>query len=339
MIDLIMSQQRLRLPINVPDGCDGPWMSDWIRSLPASYFAEMERILRSLYYAWVRDDSYFSQPAGFRDLCGHIFNRMQTATDIFVPWIRRYVDLGRAHILEVGCGTGSVTVVLSHCASSVLSIDIARNEVEIARRRCDLLAARPEIRVAPESWLKPNSGFDFGALFAGIDAVVCYAVIEHLTIDERLVLLRESWKHLPSGGHLIVFETPNRLMPTDWHSNWLPFSETLPDRLLSLYLPKSKRSGLPDGIVCRELDQMSALNVDRMCRWGRAASFHEFDIAIGLDQLKVIADGYSVGARSQDGFAADLLYEQALASIFDRLQPPVPRGFARPSLDFILEKP
>lgn len=334
-----MTKQPLRLPINVPDGCDDPWMSDWIRSLPASYFAEMERILRNLKYAWVRDDAYFSQPAAFKDLCGHIFNRMQTAHDIFVPWIRRYVDLGRANILEVGCGTGSATAVLLHCASSVLSIDIASNHMEIARTRCELLAARPELRVVPESWLKPNSGFDFGALFAGIDAVVCYAVIEHLTIDERLVLLRESWKHLPPAGHLIVFETPNRLMPTDWHSNWLPFSETLPDRLLSLYLPKSKRSDLPDSIVCRELDQMSSLNVDRMYRWGRAASFHEFDIAIGLDHLKVLADGYSAGARPQTGFSEDLAYERALAAIFDRLDPKVPRGFARPSLDLILQKP
>jgi hypothetical protein len=113
----------------------------------------------------------------------------------------------------------------------------------------------------------------------------------------------------------------------------------LPDARLSLYLPKSERSRIPDDIVCRELDQIGSLNVDRLYRWGRAASFHEFDIAIGLDHVKVAADSYSVGARPQRGFAADRAYEKALASIFDRLDPKVPRGFARPSLDFILQKP
>jgi hypothetical protein len=77
----------------------------------------------------------------------------------------------------------------------------------------------------------------------------------------------------------------------------------LPDARLSLYLPKSERSGIPDDIVCRELDQIGSLNVDRLYRWGRAAGFHEFDIAIGLDHVKVVADDYpsaldhSVGRR------------------------------------------
>jgi SAM-dependent methyltransferase len=61
---------------------------------------------------------------------------------------------------------------------------------------------------------------------AAVDLAVCNAVLEHIPPARRAVHLREAWRTLRPGGHLIVSETPNRLWPRDGHTTglwWVPY--------------------------------------------------------------------------------------------------------------------
>jgi predicted SAM-dependent methyltransferase len=44
-----------------------------------------------------------------------------------------------------------------------------------------------------------------------ISAIIFFAVLEHMTWEERLTSLRAAWDLLQKGQHLIVIESPNRL--------------------------------------------------------------------------------------------------------------------------------
>jgi hypothetical protein len=50
----------------------------------------------------------------------------------------------------------------------------------------------------------------------------------------------------------------------------------------------------------------------------------------------VVLDGYSARSRHQANYKSDDAYEAALANIFAGLEPPVPKGFCRPSLELLL---
>jgi SAM-dependent methyltransferase len=271
-----------------------------------------------------------TDPRVFDKLCGELFIRMATSEATFVPWLKQHVPLDGATVVEIGAGSGSSTVPYAPLVRSVTAVDIDPTEAEHARERHRLLGVdNVRVEVLPGDWLEPGSTFDYGTLIAPADMVICYALLEHLKIDERLQMLRECWQHLRPGGYFVFFESPNRLMPFDWHSNLLPFSEILPDRLLAHYVTRSSRWNIPNGFA----DETT------MYRWGRGASFHEFDLAIGLGAFEVVADGYSPYARPQLYFRPHDALEAALHEVFDKQDPPIPHGFARPSLDLILHKP
>src|SRR3712207_2222896 len=108
-----------------------------------------------------------------------------------------------------------------------------------------------------------------------------------MSIPERLTSLREVWSVLRPGGILIVYETPNRLAWMDWHSFLLPFFHCLPDDLALRYAHKSPRKGFGvSGSTPNE--QLESLH-----RLGRGVSYHEFELALGWDQLTVLNDGFS----------------------------------------------
>ena len=60
------------------------------------------------------------------------------------------------------------------------------------------------------------------------DTVFANAVLEHIP-EPRAAFVREMWRILKPGGHLIINESPNKYVPIDWHTTgglwfvpWLP---------------------------------------------------------------------------------------------------------------------
>src|SRR5262249_55252570 len=128
----------------------------------------------------------------------------------------------------------------------------------------------------------------------------------------------------------VVYETPNRLNCFDWHSFLLPFFDSLPDGLAIAYADHSPRPFFkihPEGNL-----------VENLYRLGRGVSFHEFDLALGLEQLRAINDGFSSKLAHRSSLEHEP-FDLGLLDIFERYLPMVPQGFARPSLDLVIQKP
>ena len=113
-----------------------------------------------------------------------------------------------------------------------------------------------------------------------VDVFVLFAVLEHMTIDERLTTLALAADVLAPDGVIVVAETPNRLLWHDYHTTETPFFGMLPDELALQLADSIRREELgrqlvPDGV---ERDRQLLLT-----RFGRGVSHHEFEAVFGLD--------------------------------------------------------
>lgn len=320
-----------------------PPKSQAIQALPQAFFEEIGKALREDYFSWPGADQWLSTKDGHHAFCMNQYYRMGQALELVIPWITAAAPLGERRLLEIGCGTGSSTFALATAAGFLRAVDIkaapvaaARRRIQAGRKVADLCTV--EFLDLPADWLGPSRGFHAEALFKDrIDTVLLYAVLEHLLPLERIYLLREIWDRLPKNGLIITYETPNRLSVIDWHTSKLPFADILPDELTALYYSRSERADFPRRVRAR--NPLELENVSRVegFRFGRGVSFHEFELSIGLSNLRVVADGYSKSAGPRR-YRAYHDFEAALISVLATLNPPVARGFAFPSLDLVIAK-
>lgn len=120
--------------------------------------------------------------------------------------ITKYVSGGRA--LDLGCGLGEVSVLLSARGFSAVGLDESANAINALRQRF------PQVdwRCGLASELLPQLG--------QFDVITLYHVLEH--IPHPVEALREVMKALRPGG-IIVIEVPNmegrtaRRMGYKWH--------------------------------------------------------------------------------------------------------------------------
>ncbi len=77
-----------------------------------------------------------------------------------------------------------------------------------------------------------QTGYKPGLPFAdeSFDVVLANAVLEHIP-QPRGAYIRELWRVLRRGGHLIINETPNKYLPFDFHTTKLPLINWLPSRI------------------------------------------------------------------------------------------------------------
>ena len=104
----------------------------------------------------------------------------------------------------------------------------------------------------------------------------------------------------------------------------------LPPELLRAYIaPEQKFVELPAA-------ELSPPMIERLYRDGVGVSFHEFCLALSLSEFDVLADGDS--NPKQSWYIPSPAYEQALRQVLVEYKEPMPAGFSRPSLDFVLKK-
>jgi len=254
-------------------------------------------------------DAFVASDHGKRELRAHLEKRTRTDRKNVIPWIDRFVDLDRATVLEIGCGTGASTVA-------------------VARTRCALYELEVE--------LKTMNAVEIEAAFFDrhFDLIVFYASLEHMTLDERLRSLRSAWAMLPSHGLLCVVEAPNRLACIDDHTSLLPFFHWLPDELAMRYAPYSDREDF--GEHFRTLDDGSML---RFLRLGRGVSFHDFHLALD-GNLSVLTCLWMHGRTGRKrGPKWRRTHEGRHATLIRQACPEVHPAWFFPSLDLMIEKP
>jgi len=183
-----------------------------------------------------------------------MFLRDAFNTDGYVDAVSRALrimgSLQGKKILDVGCGWGGLSRVLTQCGAQVTMIDPHPPHVEIARLR------------VPEAAGMKGSGADLAAsgLTDGLfDHVFVYSVIEHVdmpadhrgdagpVLETQRKVIAEAARVLKPGGRMMV-STGNYLFPYDGEVQiW--FFHYLPKAVQKQVLEKTGRSGDRYGLL------------------------------------------------------------------------------------------
>lgn len=276
---------------------------------------------RHFYQGWRSAANYSA-----RGFAAHVQNQLHGRIESdrwrIVPWLDAARPLEGSRVLEIGCGTGSSTVSLAEQGARVTGIDVCDRSLAVARDRCSAYGVEAEF-----SSLNANA---VKSLDREFDFVIFFAALEHLTVAERLVSLRDSWAMLPAGGLLVIVETPNRLWYYDGHTAMLPFYHWLPDDLAFAYSRHSGRENF------RELyrGEPSPEGMEHFLRQGRGVSFHEFDVAIGEYRVKSSLSTFHGVRYKPQRTLLERRYSKLLRQIYPNAHP----GFCDDTLFLILQK-
>ena len=248
----------------------------------------------------------------------------------FGPWLERMHPLAGATVVEYGCGYGAVSVALAPLAGRYIAYDIDEGAVAIARDHLDRASAsqNAEVHAVPGDRI-----LDAVAEHEGeVDILLLYAVLEHMTVRERLDLLELAFRLVRSDGLVAVVESPNRLAPVDWHTSFLPFMCQLPEPLAIEYAARSSREDFREAIAKAAGAGYDAAR-EELARWGRGISYHEFELVLGDVGAHVIGGGYDPQLWDERPLHAE---EQVLYRQLHSARPDLPPVFWRFWLDLAL---
>ena len=214
--------------------------------------------------------------------------RRWRAATYLIPWLEQTFPLAGSTVLEYGCGDGPVSCAFGARAGRVLGLDIDGRAVAEGRRRAEAAGCQNVV-------LEWHHADDIGAAAAAharaVDVVLLYAVLEHLSVAERLRLLRLAREVVKPNGVIVVCETPNRLIYFDHHTARMPFFHLLPDELAVEYYGRSARQEFTAAMEAGSREGPAAA-LETVVRWGRGVSFHEFEVVFGDLDAHVVASNY-----------------------------------------------
>ncbi len=137
--------------------------------------------------------------------------------DAFEDDVQFYRDIAASAgpaVLEIGCGSGRVTLPLARMGSAVTGVDSSASMLALCRQRLDSEPARVQQRVT----LVHADARDLGA---GVPPSHALAILPLNTLAhfaaaaDRLAVLRQVREHLVTGGRLVLdvdLEGPRRLL-------------------------------------------------------------------------------------------------------------------------------
>ena len=257
-------------------------------------------------------------------------HRRRRAAEVLIPWIEQTVALAGRTVLEYGCGNAAVSCAMAERAGRVIGVDIDPGWIGLANEHVSRRGLRNvELEQHPvESILDAVAGHR-----GEVDVFVLYAVLEHLTVAERLSVLRLAREVVKPDGAIVVCEAPNRLIYFDHHSAQMPFFGLLPDELAADYYDRSPRPDFKAAMGDAAQRGRDAL-LEALTRWGRGVSFHEFELVFG-ERLgeHVIASNYDPLLFVERPIQPD---EVILARYLERWRPDLAPVWSRYWLDLIL---
>jgi len=111
-----------------------------------------------------------------------------------------YVDAVREHggpVLELGCGTGRITLALAEAGHRVTGLDISERMLERCKEK--LAAAAPEVRERVRLTRGDMTRFDLGEKFRTV--IIPFRPFQHLLrVEEQMACLESVRKHLWGEG-------------------------------------------------------------------------------------------------------------------------------------------
>lgn len=117
-----------------------------------------------------------------------------------------------ARILDIGCGKGHISVLLAEAGYNVTGLDVSKSlgeQLEIQSTQWQ----SPIWRTFQTRW-NVRYGYYNGAAIPladdSLDAILSYAVLEHVDPVARQSFLRDIVRVLRPGGYLLIFKCPRR---------------------------------------------------------------------------------------------------------------------------------
>lgn len=135
----------------------------------------------------------------------------------FFAFCERYFNLSGKRFIEVGCGTGYVSIAAAQRGAHTHSTDVVDKALALAAQRfrehaISGVVVRTDLR-------QPLPISDWGGPF---DIVFCYQVLEHIPRSQQFSALANLFQLVAPGGFLFI-DTENSLCPYDRHDShtWL----------------------------------------------------------------------------------------------------------------------
>jgi 2-polyprenyl-3-methyl-5-hydroxy-6-metoxy-1,4-benzoquinol methylase len=288
--------------------------------------AGMQQVRESIqthYHQGWRAKENYTAASYEQDLNAHLYTRLESDRRFVIPWLNSAHSLAGMRVLEIGCGTGSSSVALAEQGAHVTGIDIDAGALAVARDRCRIHGVGVDLR---ESSAKHLLGF------GPMDAVLYFAVLEHMNNEERLQSLADAWALLSPGGLLAIIETPNRLWYLDQHTSQLPFFNWLPHDLAFAYSRFSPRDNFKD-----TYQDLNPESLNHFLRRGRGASYHEIDVAIAptqsLDTVSSLVSHFGWRRRMRTTRLA-----RRYKALLRQIRPDLHEGWFDLDLDVIIRK-
>jgi 2-polyprenyl-3-methyl-5-hydroxy-6-metoxy-1,4-benzoquinol methylase len=253
--------------------------------------------------------------------------RRRVAERYFIPWIDSVFPLAGGTVLEYGCGNGSVAAAFAPRAGRHIGVDIDEAAITEGRGFLDEVGVSAELRAAPLDRI-----FDDVRQLSEVDVFLCYAVLEHMSIDERLELLQLARSVVEPDGIIVVVETPNRLLPWDYHTAQLPFMNQLPEELALRYYSRSPRDEFVSSLDAAAERGAAELR-ESFTRWGRGMSYHEFELVFDDLARHTLACSWEPTLQPEREVYRE---ELALQRVLDAARPDLPASFSRYWLDIVL---
>lgn len=258
----------------------------------------------------------------------YFLDRLGSAIFYRMPWLLNIErDLSSLNAIEFGCGRGLKAIPWSRIFKSYLGLDLDPAAIEFARRAAKA-TGRDNLEFVCGNAADCVKNPEAYGVSGKIDAIILYAVLEHMIPSEREIVLRLCNEVIQDGGIVILCETPNRLIPHDGHSTYLHFFQSLPPEIALQYVNRSPRPGAAEAVSAGE---------EALYRFGQGASYHEFDLWMSNSDGRlpgIVADGWSHWPICDETLRRDEIW---LNDYIDAHGPLAPPAFARAWLDVIFD--
>jgi len=139
-------------------------------------------------------------------------------------------------VLDIGCGTGAMTLRATQRSARVVGIDVNSQMLEIARQRLEGkgLLDRAELREQGVAELSGESEAQYDAVTSGL-------VFSELTENERVYALRQIRRLLKAGGLLLIAD---ETVPSGWLKRILHWLVRLPLLVITYILTQTSTGAI-----------------------------------------------------------------------------------------------